>query len=103
MIHVLAIVTAQPGKRDQVLAEFRKNQPNVLAEAGCVEYFPVIDAAGAGPIQAPVGPETFIVIERWASMAALQAHAAAPHMAEYGRRVKDLVAQRTIHVLTGAL
>ena len=32
MIHVLAVITAKPGKRDTILAAFRENRPNVLAE-----------------------------------------------------------------------
>ena len=44
MIHVLAIITTLPGKRDEVLAHFRANMPAVHAEDGCIEYGPVIDA-----------------------------------------------------------
>ena len=33
------------------------------------------------------------------SLAALQAHGAAPHMKAYGAKVKDLVAKRVIHIL----
>ncbi len=102
MIHVLAIITAKPGLRDRILAEFRANMPAVHAEAGCIEYRPVVDAADAGKIQTPLGPETFVVIEKWASMAALQAHAAAPHMAAYAARVREMIAGRVIHVLTDA-
>ncbi|MEZ5728970.1 MAG: hypothetical protein R3E48_13825 [Burkholderiaceae bacterium] len=32
------------------------------------------------------------MIEKWASVDALKAHAAAPHMAAYGARVKDMLA-----------
>ena len=103
MIHVIAVITTQPGQRDTVLAAFRKNRPAVLGESGCLEYLPVVDAEGAGSIQSPFGPDSFVVIEKWASMDALKAHAAAPHMAAYAASVKDLVASRTIRVLTPAL
>ena len=102
MIHVIARITAKPGQRDAVLEAFRKNRPNVLAEAGCLEYVPVIDAEGAGKIQTPLGPDSFFVVEKWESMDALRAHAAAPHMASYAAAVKDLLADRTIHVLSPA-
>jgi quinol monooxygenase YgiN len=46
-----------------------------------------------------VGPDAFVVVEKWASLAALQAHAVSPHMKAYGASVKDLVANRVIHVL----
>ena len=102
MIHVLAIITALPGQREAVLDIFRANMPAVHAEAGCVEYGPVIDAADGGPGQTPLGPDTFCVVEKWADMAALRAHAAAPHMAAYAAKVKPMLAARKIHILTPA-
>lgn len=100
MIHVLAIVTAQPGQREAVLEHFRANMQAVRAEEGCIEYGPVIDAEGAGAIQTKLGPDTFCVVEKWATLEALQAHGKAPHMVAYGARVKDMLASRVIHVLT---
>jgi quinol monooxygenase YgiN len=102
MIHVMAIVTAKPGQRDTVLAAFRANMPAVHAEEGCVQYEPVIDAPDAGPVQTPLGPDSFCVVERWESMAMLHAHGASAHMKAYGAKVKELLASRTIHVLTPA-
>lgn len=102
MIHVLAVITAKPGKRAEVLEAFRANMPAVRNEDGCIEYGPAVDAEGFGKIQTALGPDTFMVIEKWASADALMAHAAAPHMADYAAKVKDLVASRTIHVLTPA-
>jgi quinol monooxygenase YgiN len=100
MIHVIAVVTAKPGQRDSVLAAFRANVPAVHAEQGCIEYGATVDAEGAGSIQTKVGPDTFVVVEKWESIAALKAHASAPHMAAYGAKVKDMVASRVIHVLS---
>ena len=37
MIHVIAVITAKPGKRAQILEAFRANVPNVRAENGCIE------------------------------------------------------------------
>ncbi len=102
MIHVVAILTAHPGQRDAVLAAFRANMPAVHAEVGCIEYQPVLDTQDAGPFQAPLGPDSFMVLEKWRDMDALMAHAAAPHMKEYGRATKDLLVSRTIHVLSPA-
>ena len=102
MIHVIAIVTAKPGRRDAVLAHMRANIPAVLAEDGCLEYGPATDTDGVGPIQTPLGPDTFVVIEKWASVDALKAHAAAPHMASYGAATRDMIAGRVIHVLSPA-
>jgi quinol monooxygenase YgiN len=99
MIHVLAIITAKPGQRGTLLQAFKAIMPTVHAEAGCIEYGPVVDVDGADPA---FGPDTFVVVEKWESMATLQAHAAAPHMKTYGEKTKDLVAKRAVHVLTDA-
>jgi quinol monooxygenase YgiN len=42
------------------------------------------------------------VVEKWESLAALKAHAVAPHMAAYGQQTRDMVARRAVHVLTDA-
>ncbi len=102
MIHVIAIITAKPGQRAQILEAFRANMPAVRAEAGCLEYGPAIDAEGMGRIQTPFGPDTFAVIEKWESREALAAHAASPHMATYAAKTKDWIASRVIHVLAPA-
>ena len=102
MIHVIAIITAKPGQREAILAAFRANVPAVHAEEGCIEYTPVIDVADAGPTQAKLGEDSFMVVEKWESAAALAAHAASPHMAAYGAKVKDMLASRTIHILSPA-
>ena len=43
MIHVIAIITAKPGKRDEVLKNFKDNVPAVHAEKGCIEYGAAVD------------------------------------------------------------
>ncbi len=100
MIHVIALITTKPGMRDAVLAAFRANMPAVHAEAGCIEYGPAIDATGLGAIQTKLGDDSFCVVEKWESVEHLKAHAAAPHMAAYAAKVKDMLAGRVIHVLS---
>jgi quinol monooxygenase YgiN len=102
MIHVIAIISAQPGRREEVLKLFRANIPNVLAEDGCIEYVPVVDVPGFGGAQAPLGPDSFMVVEKWASADALRAHAVAPHMKAYAAASGPLVAGRAIHILEAA-
>ena len=99
-VHVIAVITAKPGKRNQILEAFQANVPAVHAEDGCITYQATVDTEGAGPIQTAVGPDTFVVVEKWASLDALKAHAAAAHMAAYAAKVKDLIADRVIHVLS---
>lgn len=102
MIHVIAVITAKPGKRAAILDHFRANVPAVHAEKGCIEYGAALDAENALAFQTKWGPDTFLVIEKWESMEALKAHAAAPHMAAYGAKTKEMIASRVIHILTPA-
>jgi quinol monooxygenase YgiN len=100
MIRVVAIITANPGRREELLAAFRANVPNVHAEKGCIEYAGHIDAANVGPFQAAFGPDTLVVLESWESPQALRDHVAAPHMKTYAQRTKELIASRAIRVLS---
>jgi quinol monooxygenase YgiN len=102
MVHVIAVITAKPGKREEVLKDFRANVPAVRAEKGCIEYGAAVDAEPALPVQTKWGPDTFLVIEKWESLDTLKAHAAAPHMAAYAAKVKDHLAGRVIHILSPA-
>lgn len=102
MIHVIAIITTKAGKREEVLQAFNANVPAVLAEEGCIEYGPTIDAADAPAFQTALGADTFIVVEKWSSAETLDAHAKSAHMQAYGQKVKDLLQDRVIHILEGA-
>jgi len=102
MIHVVAVITAHPGQRARVLEAFLANTAAVRAEDGCIEYTATVDADGLPPGPGSIGPDSFIVVEKWASLAALQAHAAAPHMKAYSAKLKEWVAQRKIHILQPA-
>ena len=101
-VHVVALITAKPGQRGALLEAFLANVPNVLAEDGCIQYQATVDADGVGGFQTRVGADTFVVVEQWASLDALKAHAAAPHMAAYAAQAKDMIADRVIHVLSPA-
>jgi quinol monooxygenase YgiN len=102
MIHVIAIITAKPGQRDAILEHYRGNVAAVRVENGCIEYGAVIDAEHALPFQTKWGPDTFVVVEKWQDMDALKTHAAAPHMAAYGAKTRELIASRVIHILQPA-
>jgi quinol monooxygenase YgiN len=99
MIHVVAVITTQPGQRETVLRAFHDNSEAVRAEVGYVEYTAVVDHAGS---PAPYGPDTFVVVEKWQTIEDLRAHAAAPHMVAYSHKTKELIKERAIHVLTPA-
>ena len=101
MINVLASVNIKPGKRPEFIKLFKANVPNVLAEAGCIEYAPTIDVTPALPRQI-VDDNVVTIIEKWESLEALQAHLVAPHMLSYKEQVTDIVERATIKVLEEA-
>jgi quinol monooxygenase YgiN len=100
MIHVIAIVTTKPGLREAVLQAFQANVPSVLAEQGCIAYEATVDSNAGLQFQTPFGADAFVVVEKWESTAALKAHLIAPHMAAYGAKVRDMISNRAIHVLS---
>jgi len=102
MVHVIAVITTKPGMRTKVLAAFNANVPAVHAEDGCIEYGATIDVENAGKFQTKYGDDTFVVVEKWSSLDALKAHITAPHMATYGAKVKDMLADRAVHVMSSA-
>jgi len=102
MIVVLAFIELNPGTRDAFLGEFHKIVPEVRAEKGCLEYLPTIDHATTISAQQPLGPDAVMVVERWESVSALEAHLAAPHMVAYRPKVKEFVKQVTLRILESA-
>jgi quinol monooxygenase YgiN len=102
MIVVLATIELQPGKRPEFLAEFRKIVPKVRAESGCLEYFPAIDTVSGLPAQGPTRDDMVVVIEKWESVPALEAHLIAPHMMEYRPKVKEFVKGVSLQILSPA-
>ena len=62
----------------------------------------MIDAPSGLDAQGPVRPNVVAVVEKWESMDALKAHAAAPHMAAYGAATKEFIASRVIHIMQPA-
>src|SRR5688500_7703432 len=67
MIVVLASIELNSGKRAEFLAEFRQLVPLVLAEKGCLEYFPSVDHATHLPVQGPLRDDVVVVVEKWES------------------------------------
>lgn len=102
MITVIAIMTAKPGKKEQVLAIARKNLATVRAEQGCHEYRLVEDVANANPLQTSLGADSFMFIEGWEDMPALEAHLATPHMKAYFSDVEPLMADQVLHIVKSA-
>jgi quinol monooxygenase YgiN len=75
-VHLLVLIEVQPGKRQQQLRAYQRLKPLVLAEPGCLQYDLLADASDENK---------FVLVEHWASQAALDAHDLAPHMVEADR------------------
>lgn len=99
MIHVIATIQTAAGQREAFLAAFGQLVPLVLAEAGCLEYGPATDLPTSIAAQPPVRNDAVVVIEKWESLAALEAHLVAPHVQRFRDNVKQLVLGTEILVL----
>jgi quinol monooxygenase YgiN len=102
MIHVIAFLHVRPGTRAKFLETFRALTPLVRAEAGCIEYGPAVDHGPFLGFQSPVGDEVVVVVEKWSSPAALEAHITAPHMKTWGAEIEGMMTKRIIHVFDPA-
>jgi quinol monooxygenase YgiN len=91
VIHVIATIQLNPGTRAAFLEEFRKLVPLVRDEAGCLEYGPTVDEPTTLRVQELAGDDAVVVVEKWESVAALEAHTKAPHMGDYRERVANYV------------
>lgn len=99
MICVIATIETAPGRRDDLLAVFEKLVPKVLAEDGCIEYAPMVDVPCDLTSQRP---NVVTMVEKWESVAALEAHLASPHMAEFRKQTEPLRLSLSLQVLQPA-
>ena len=102
MIHVVASIELEPGCRAAYLAAFATIADEVRAKRGCHEYVATVDAATGLDWQTATGPDRVTIIEKWDSVADLQAHNGSAHMQAYRPTVRDLVSGRVISILSPA-
>ncbi len=102
MIHIIATIKVKTGMREAYLGILKANVPNVLAEKGCIAYVPTVDVESGIPVQVELRPDVVTLVEAWESLADLQVHLKTPHMLAYRERVKDIVKNISLHVLTPA-
>ena len=81
--YVTARVTVKTGMEEALREAALRNIPVVRAEKGCIRY-DLLTLNGH--------PEVLLFDEVWEDRAALDAHAAAPHMVAYRERIKDMLA-----------
>ncbi|GGU76486.1 antibiotic biosynthesis monooxygenase [Streptomyces albospinus] len=77
---VVATLRTKPGRREDVLAAFRRHTAAVHAEPGCLLY------------AVHAGDDRVVVVENWADQAALDAHSAGPALAKLGAEMADALA-----------
>lgn len=102
MIHVIATIKVKPGMREKFLSIQSGIVSQVRAEKGCVSYVPAVDTESGIPVQVDLRPDVVTVIEAWESLPDLMAHLKAPHMLAYREKVKDIVKNISLHVLSPA-
>lgn len=101
MVHVLAALTIKEGHLAEFIEIFKANVPKVLEEKGCIQYVPTIDVPGNLPNQ--VSDRNIVtVVEEWETLDDLIAHSKAPHMLAYGEKVKDILVDVSLKILTPA-
>ena len=95
VIVVIGRVSVAAENRDALVAEAEKMQKASRVEEGCIryEFFAAIE-----------DPLSFIAVEEWTDRAALDAHFAQPHLAEFSAALGELVADTpevAIHEVAG--
>jgi quinol monooxygenase YgiN len=70
-VNLVVMIEVMPGKRDLQIEAYKNLKPLVLAEPGCLQYELFSDAADENK---------FLLIERWTSQDALDAHDQTEHM-----------------------
>jgi quinol monooxygenase YgiN len=79
---VVATITAKPGREADVQAALTETVPKVHQEDGCQLY---------SLHRSTTDPAVFVMVEKWASGAALAAHSKAPALAEMGGKLAGAV------------
>jgi quinol monooxygenase YgiN len=101
MIDVIASIRVKPGRLQEYLEIFKANVPAVLAEDGCIEYYPALDVESGHPAQSK-DPNVVTVVEKWRDLAALAAHSRAPHMLRLKEKAGHLVESVSLKVVEKA-
>ncbi len=81
MLVVAGEIRLDPSKRAEADAVFEKMQAETLKEPGCIAYQAYAGRGDAGVV---------FMFEKWQDQAALDAHFASPHMAEFGAALGGL-------------
>ncbi|GAA2063307.1 putative quinol monooxygenase [Williamsia deligens] len=89
-LNVVATISAKEGTADRVGAALRTLAEASRGDAGCIAYEAYESASTPG---------TFVTVEKWESQESLDAHMAAPHVAEAFSTLGDALENVAIHPL----
>jgi quinol monooxygenase YgiN len=101
MIYGVVSVRVKAGKLREWLELFKSNAVRVRKEKGCIQYSPMVDIDVGLPMQV-LDKNVVTVLETWESLEALRDHFAAPHMAAYFEKEKELIEGVSLKMLQDA-
>jgi quinol monooxygenase YgiN len=90
-----------PGGLQEFIAAFQANCPAVLAEDGCIDYYPTVDVPTDMDAQ-DTDSNVVTILEKWRDVPALQAHLQAPHMAKFREDAGHLIESLSLKILSKA-
>lgn len=99
MIHVIATVTALPGRREAVLDAFRAVAPTVRAKTGCLQYDLALPTPSGLPGQLAFEDGDLVIVERWSGLADLMAHLEDEHYRAWFLQVHGCLCNASMQVL----
>ena len=91
MIYVIAELSIKPGSVEKATAAARKAVAETVKEDGCIFYQMHLNISD---------PTKLIVVERWASREALDAHMHTPHLKAWREAGKEFVTARKVEIIT---
>ena len=100
MIHLVVTFIVKEGKMEEYLALSKELRGHVLMEKGCWEYTFTREYKSSLPIQEEVNPNRVTLIEKWETAEDLAVHGEAPHMKEFGPKLRALRDSATARVMT---
>ncbi|MDA7952078.1 MAG: antibiotic biosynthesis monooxygenase [Pirellulaceae bacterium] len=98
MIVVVATIYITPEKMESFTKAFQELVPLVVAEEGCLEYFPVRNKPTSLAAQRDADEGTLTVIEKWESLEALERHLKAPHMEAFRKEQADALGDLKVQI-----
>ena len=84
-VRLVVTIAAVPGKGLELAQAFSRRAVDTRKEDGCNQFEAFVSADD---------PDRVVILERWRDQAALDAHRAAPHFKELGRKLGDYLAGR---------